>query len=84
MAIIKKFRIKSYKENKPLLAVKDISMSFEKRQILKDLSFEIHKGSIVGMLGPNGVGKSTIINLVCGLISPDKGDIFIRGQKVSG
>ena len=83
MAIIKKFRIKSYKENKPLLAVKDISMSFEKRQILKDLSFEIHKGSIVGMLGPNGVGKSTIINLVCGLISPDKGDIFIRGQKVN-
>ena len=83
MAIIKKFRIKSYKQNKPLLALNDVGMSFEKRQILKNLSFEIHAGSIVGMLGPNGVGKSTIINLVCGLISPDKGDIFIRGQRVN-
>ena len=83
MAIIKKFRIKSYKKNKPLLAVKDINMSFEKRKILENLTFEINKGEIVGMLGPNGVGKSTIINIICGLINPDKGDIFINGQKVN-
>tara|TARA_B100001027_G_scaffold215103_1_gene188414 strand:+ start:164 stop:940 length:777 start_codon:yes stop_codon:yes gene_type:complete len=83
MAIIKKFRIKSYKKNKPLLAVKDINMSFEKRKILENLTFEINKGEIVGMLGANGVGKSTIINIICGLINPDKGDIFINGQKVN-
>jgi len=83
MAIIKKFRIKSFKNNKPILKLDKVSLAFEKRQILQDISFEINKGEIFGMLGPNGVGKSTIFNLITGLISPDKGSIFIKNEKVN-
>ena len=83
MAIIKKFRIKSFKQKKPILKLENISLSFGNRQILDDINFEINKGEIFGMLGPNGVGKSTIFNLVTGLISPEKGSIFIGGEKVN-
>ena len=83
MAIIKKFRIKSFKQKKPIIQLDKVSLSFEKRQILQDISFEINKGEIFGMLGPNGVGKSTIFNLITGLISPDKGSILINDEKVN-
>ena len=75
MAIIKKFRIKSFKNQKPLVSLKKISLSFGKRQILDGISFNINKGEILGMLGPNGVGKSTIFNLITGLLKPDYGTI---------
>ena len=75
MAIIKKFRIKSFKNQKPLVSLKKISLSFGKRQILDGVSFNINRGEILGMLGPNGVGKSTIFNLITGLIKPDYGSI---------
>ena len=75
MAIIKKFRIKSFKNQKPLVSLKKISLSFGKRQILDNISFNINKGEILGMLGPNGVGKSTIFNLITGLLKPDYGSI---------
>ena len=83
MAIIKKFRIKSFKQKKTILSLKNISLSFQNRQILENISFEINQGEIFGMLGPNGVGKSTIFNLVTGLIKPDKGDIIIKDEKVN-
>ena len=83
MAIIKKFRIKSFKQKKPILKLQNISLSFQNRQILENISFEINQGEIFGMLGPNGVGKSTIFNLVTGLIKPDKGDIIIKNEKVN-
>jgi len=82
MAIIKKFRIKSFKENKPLIKLEKISLSFGKRQILENISFHINKGEILGMLGPNGVGKSTIFNLITGLIKPNYGSIIIDGENV--
>ena len=68
MAIIKKFRIKSFKKNTPLVKLENISLSFGKRLILDNIGFTINKGEILGMLGPNGVGKSTIFNLITGLI----------------
>ena len=82
MAIIKKFRIKSFKKNKPLVKLEKISLSFSKRQILEDISFSINKGEILGMLGPNGVGKSTIFNLITGLLKPDFGSIIIDNKNV--
>ena len=83
MGIIKKFRIKSFKQKKTILKLKNISLSFQKRQILENISFEINQGEIFGMLGPNGVGKSTIFNLITGLISPKKGKIKINGELVN-
>jgi lipopolysaccharide export system ATP-binding protein len=82
MAIIKKFRIKSFKKNKPLIRLEKISLSFGKRQILENVNFNINNGEILGMLGPNGVGKSTLFNLIIGLIKPDFGSIIIDGENV--
>tara|TARA_Y100001970_G_scaffold289071_1_gene418280 strand:+ start:1071 stop:1847 length:777 start_codon:yes stop_codon:yes gene_type:complete len=79
MAIIKKFRIKSFKNKKPLVELKKISITFGKRRILDNISFNINQGEILGMLGPNGVGKSTIFNLITGLIKPDYGSINFEG-----
>ncbi len=76
MVIIKKFRIKSFKNIEPLLEVKNISISFETRKILDNISFKVNPGEILGLLGPNGAGKSTIFNLITGLLKPDYGKIF--------
>ena len=80
MAIIKKFRIKSFKNTDPLLEIKNISISFDKRKILDNISFKINPGEILGLLGPNGAGKSTIFNLITGLLKPDFGKV-IFGNK---
>ena len=79
MAVIKKFRIKSFKKQKPIVSLKKISLSFGKRQILDNINFDANQGQILGLLGPNGVGKSTIFNLITGLIKPAYGSIFFNG-----
>ena len=83
MAIIKKFRIKSFKAEKSILKLDKISLSFGKRKILDDISFNINEGQILGLLGPNGAGKSTIFNLITGLIKPDYGSILINSKIVN-
>ena len=82
MAIIKKFRIKSFKK-KPIVELNKLSLSFGNRKILEDVSFSINEGQILGLLGPNGVGKSTIFNIITGLIKPDYGSIIINSTKVN-
>ena len=83
MAVIKKFRIKSFKKQKPIVSLKKISLSFGKRQILDNINFEVNQGQILGLLGPNGVGKSTIFNLITGLIKPAYGSILFNGINVT-
>ena len=79
MALIKKFRIKSFKEKETLLELNKISMFYNKRQILNNLNLKINKQEVVGMLGPNGVGKSTIFHIVTGLKNPSFGKVLING-----
>ena len=83
MAIIKKFRIKSFKNLKPVVKLDKVSFSFKKRPILESISFNLNQGEILGLLGPNGVGKSTIFNLITGLLSPDFGSIVINSKIVN-
>ena len=83
MAIIKKFRIKSFKNINSIIEFNSISLSYGNRLILDNLNFKINEGQIFGMLGPNGVGKSTIFNLITGLISPNSGKIKIASQDVT-
>ncbi len=83
MGIIKKFRIKSFKNTNPIIEFENISLSYGNRQILENINFKINEGQIFGMLGPNGVGKSTIFNLITGLINPDNGKIKINGEDVT-
>ena len=82
MGIIKKFRIKSFKNPHPIISLENVSLSFGSRKILDNVSFKINHGQILGMLGPNGVGKSTIFNLITGLIKPDYGKIKFDGTDV--
>ena len=83
MAIIKKFRIKSFKKNKPIIKLDKLTLSFGKRKILDNVSFTVNEGQILGLLGPNGVGKSTIFNIITGLIKPDYGSIIIDSKVVN-
>jgi len=83
MSNIKKFRIKSFKNNNNILKLEKLSLKFGKKVILDNLNFELNKGQILGLLGPNGVGKSTIFNLIIGLIKPDFGSIIINSEKVN-
>ncbi len=79
MALIKKFRIKKFKDNEALLKLENISMFYNKRQILNNLNMEINKQEVLGMLGPNGVGKSTIFHIITGLKDPSYGKVIING-----
>ena len=80
MAVIKKFRIKSFKEKEALVEIKNISMFYNKRQILNNLSIKINRQEVLGMLGPNGVGKSTIFHIITGLRDPSYGKVFINSM----
>ena len=83
MAIIKKFRIKSFKNINSVVEFENISLAYGNRLILDNINFKINEGQIFGMLGPNGVGKSTIFNLITGLISPRSGKIKIANEEVT-
>ena len=83
MGLIKNFRIKSYKRPKYILSFENVTLSYGNRVILDKINFKINEGEIFGMLGPNGVGKSTIFNLITGLISPGNGIIKIAGEDVT-
>ena len=80
MAIIKSFRIKSFKNLNSIIEFENVSLSYDNRLILDNISFRVNQGQIYGMLGPNGVGKSTIFNLITGLIKPSSGNIKINGE----
>ena len=83
MALIKKFRIKSFKEEETIVELKNTSVFYNKRQILNNLNLSVRKQEILGMLGPNGVGKSTIFNLITGLKNPNYGEVIIEGINVT-
>ena len=83
MAIIKKFRIKSFKNKFSIIQFEKVSLAYGNRLILDNINFSINEGQIFGMLGPNGVGKSTIFNLITGLINPKSGKIKIAGEDVT-
>jgi lipopolysaccharide export system ATP-binding protein len=83
MVGIKKFRIKSFKNKKIAIEFDNVSLAYGERLILDNINFKINEGQILGMLGPNGVGKSTIFNLITGLISPKSGKILMGDNDVT-
>lgn len=60
------------------IKVNNLSFSYNKKPILKNLNFEIERGSFISILGPNGVGKSTLVNLLSKVVVPTSGEIFIE------
>ena len=65
------------------LQIQNLSKAFGKNQILNNLSFTISKGKIIGLLGENGIGKTTLLRIIAGLQMPDTGSILIDGSEIS-
>ena len=68
--------------NKISIEIKDLNKKYNKIEAVKNLNFTINRGSIVGLLGPNGCGKTTTIGMMLGLIKPSSGGVFIDGQNI--
>ncbi len=60
----------------------NVSISYGPKQVVKDFSLDIRDGEIMGIIGPSGCGKTTLIRALCGLIKPEKGEIYINDQPV--
>ena len=78
----KGFRILKFKKDRPIFEVKDISKSFDGRPILKKLSLKVFPGECVGVLGPNGCGKTTLFSMCIGEQNPDSGKIYLSNKAI--
>ncbi len=68
----------------PLLEVRGVSKRFGGVHAVKDVSFQVRKGTVKALIGPNGAGKTTLFNLVSGVAAPDAGKILLRGDAIQG
>ena len=78
----KGFRILKFKKDRPIFEVKDISKSFDGRPILKKLSIKVFPGECVGILGPNGCGKTTLFSMCIGEQNPESGKIYLNNKAI--
>ena len=78
----KGFRILKFKKDKPIFEVKDINKSFNGRPILKKLSLRVFPGECVGVLGPNGCGKTTLFSICIGEQNPEGGKIYLNNKAI--
>jgi ABC-type branched-subunit amino acid transport system ATPase component/ABC-type branched-subunit amino acid transport system permease subunit len=67
-----------------ILSVRGLSKSFGGLKAVQDVSFDVTRGSILGIIGPNGAGKTTVFNLLNGFLLPDAGEIVVEGRSVFG
>jgi len=70
--------------NSAVLSLDRISKSFGGLQVLADIDLTLEEEEIMGLIGPNGAGKSTLFNVITSLYKPDKGDVYLEGQKITG
>src|SRR3954462_11375442 len=68
--------------NSPLLAVRDVSVVFGGIIALNGVSFDMHQGQILGLIGPKGAGKTTLFNCLSRLSQPSSGDILMEGKSI--
>lgn len=71
------------KEN-AVLHLDKISKSFGGLQVLSDVDINLEQEEFMGLIGPNGAGKSTLFNVITSIYKPDRGDVFLHGQKITG
>jgi phospholipid/cholesterol/gamma-HCH transport system ATP-binding protein len=68
----------------PIIQLRGVSKAFGKNVILDRMDLDIYPGEGLGIIGPSGTGKSTILRIIAGLLAPDEGEVFIQGQKRQG
>ncbi|XWS58816.1 hypothetical protein CRYUN_Cryun08bG0066100 [Craigia yunnanensis] len=76
--------VKHENDSDVLIECRNVYKSFGEKHILQGVSFKIRHGEAVGIIGPSGTGKSTILKIIAGLLAPDKGEVYIRGRKRLG
>jgi len=67
----------------PLLELRGVHKTFGTNTVLNGVDLTVHSGEAIAIIGPSGTGKSTILRLICGLLAPDQGDVYINGSLVS-
>ena len=60
-----------------------LKKSFKKRDVVKGVSFEVNRKEVIGLLGPNGAGKTTSFYMMVGLLYPNSGGVFLRGEDIT-
>ena len=70
--------------SRPLLELRSVRKEFGGLMAVYDVSLSVEAGEIVAIIGPNGAGKTTVFNLISGVLPPTAGDIFLRGQPITG
>ena len=68
---------------KPIITLKDIAVSFDGEQVLKNFNLTIGDGEFVTLLGPSGCGKTTVLRTIGGFVTPDSGDVFFGDEKIN-
>ena len=67
-----------------ILEVRELYKNFRGIQAISDLSFELAEGELLGLIGPNGSGKTTAVNLITGFVKPTQGEVIYRGRRITG
>jgi ABC-type branched-subunit amino acid transport system ATPase component len=67
-----------------MLKVSSLYKNFGGVQAIRDLNFELEQGELLGLIGPNGSGKTTAVNLITGFVKPTEGEIIYRGRNITG
>ncbi|MBD2206773.1 ABC transporter ATP-binding protein [Calothrix sp. FACHB-1219] len=70
--------------NEPLIELKGVSKSFGSNKVLDNIDLTIYRGEALGIIGPSGTGKSTILRIIAGLLLPDAGEIYVQGVRRKG
>lgn len=72
----------NHKIHPHIVEVKNVNFSYGKEPVLEDVTLYIHKGGYLGIIGPNGGGKTTLLKIILGLLTPDSGSIRLFGQDI--
>lgn len=67
-----------------ILTAENITKRYDDAMVIEDISIKLKKGEIVSLLGVSGVGKTTLFNILSGLLSPDSGNVFLNGEDITG
>ena len=65
------------------LRIKDVSMKYDNKEVLKNIDFELNEGELICVLGPSGCGKTTLLNIIGGFIPDYEGDIVLSNNNIS-
>ncbi len=70
-------------QNKKILEVRSIDKAFGDKEVLKDINVDLYQGEIISLLGLSGVGKSTLFNIIAGVLEADRGEVILQGENIN-